>query len=158
MAHMTPEENALATLREIVNFIIVKATDDPFLAEVAKYVDSDLVELDDHLYQPAVPSEPWWDCYFEEDWDLWRECDDTYPCKENCSLDWAGCQWLDWPKYEKPAFRTWRFEFWGELYRLDTPQMNLYGENSRSVKISILSAEALLEGINLLVVLEITDA
>jgi hypothetical protein len=154
---MTPEENALATLREIVNFIIVKATDDPFLAEAAKYVDSDLVELDERPYQPAVPSEPWWDCYFEEDWDLWQECDCSCPCEENCNLDWAGCRWLDWPKDRHPSFRTWHFKFWGELYRLDTPQMNLYGENSRSVKISMLSAEALLEGINLLIVREITE-
>lgn len=153
---MTPEE--LATLRNIVDFIKWKATDDPFLAEAVKYLDSDLVELDERPYQPAVPSDPWDDCYFEDDWDVWSECSGSYPCEDNCDADWAGCQWLQWPKDMAPSYRTWRFEFRGEQYRLDTPQLLLYGENSRHIRIEALEAEALLDGANLLAVMEVTNA
>ena len=162
-------DDALTRLHNIVLYIKWKVTDDPWLADAVKYLESPLVYHDEEYCLVASdteePVKPWDDCYFEEDWDeYWDEsdwCSGSTPCEENCDAEWGGCQWLV-PPEQGPVYHTWEFSVGGTLYQLRTPQMTLcsmdyYRQSSRSRRIPEFTAEAILDAINLMIVAEITE-
>ena len=162
---MNSEADVLTRLHNIVLYIKWKATDDPWLADAVKYLESDLVYHDEEyrlVASQTEPVRPWEDCYFEEDWDeYWDEsdwCSGSIPCEENCDAEWGGCQWLI-PPVQGPAYHTWEFRVGDTLYQLNTPQMTLFAMDRRSQKrrVSELTAEAILDVINLMIVAEITE-
>lgn len=160
MERMNPDKDALEYLQQIVTFIKWKATDDPFLAEAVKYLDTDLVDVDIEDYPRSVSLDeaPWFDCYFEDDWDdYWdSECwDCKFPCEENCGLNWSGCHWSLPPSNPN---RTWRFRFDGVVYQLNTPSLTLYDTDTmQHTYLDALTAARLLEAIQLMIVREINE-
>jgi hypothetical protein len=143
---------ALRYLNEITIHIRWLSNRDPFVAKALEYFQSDLVKKEHQFVPRAKDEDDWYFDEWEEDYCYEEQCCGTSDCQEDCC---NGCFWG--PSQMYPSYITWRFNFDGDEYHLNTPQMILYRVETRELyRMTKINADSLLEAINMILIQEIT--